>query len=70
MNSRYVYAYRLDEFRTAIAGETAYFVTADVHVTCGNGFVLPVTPVEEPEDESFNASGETLDARVFYAPAN
>ena len=70
MNSRYVYAYRLDEFRTAIAGETAYFVTADVHVTCGNGFVLPVTPVEEPEDESFNASGETLDGSVFYAPAN
>lgn len=69
MNARCIYAYRLDDFKTNIAGEIAYFVIADVHISCGNGFVLPVTPVTDPEEKDFTTNGETLDGRVFFSYA-
>lgn len=67
MNDRCIYAYRLDDFKTNIAGEIAYLVIADVHISCGNGFVLPVTPVTDPEDQDFITNGETLDGRAFFS---
>ena len=48
MNSRYIYAYRLDDFKTKNEGDIAYFYTADVYVSCGNDFVLNVAPADEP----------------------
>ena len=48
MNSRYIYAYRLDDFKTKNEGDVAYFYTADVYVSCGNDFVLNVAPADEP----------------------
>lgn len=48
MNSRYIYAYRLDDFKTKNAGDVAYFATADVYVSCADDFVLDVEPAADP----------------------
>ena len=69
MNARYIYAYRMDGWYTSDASETAYLVTADVHVSCGNDFVIPVKPVESPAANSFTTGGVTFDGRVFYTSA-
>ena len=65
-NDRHIYAYRLDGFNTTNASDTAFFVTADVHVSCGNDFISPVKKVENPIADTYTTSGNTFDGTVFY----
>ena len=51
----------------ADAGAT-YFVVADVSVTCGDGFVMNVTPVENPADATYTiVDGVGVPGKVFFA---
>ena len=49
----------------------AYFVTADMYMTCGNdGFVLDVSPVTNPEAEDFTQDGVTLSGKQYFTVNN
>ena len=54
--------------KPATSGENAYFVTADHYVSVGGGFVMKVTPVENPEDATFTVEeGVELPAKAYFA---
>lgn len=49
------------------SGQTAYFVTADEYVSCGDDFVINVKEKEDPSYESFEvASGVRYDGTVHF----
>ena len=48
-------------------GETGYFPVADCYVTAGNGFVVTVTPVANPEAQDFTQDGATLSGKQYFA---
>ena len=54
--------------KPATSGENAYFVTADHYVSVGGGFIMNVTPVENPEDATFTVEeGVELPAKAYFA---
>jgi hypothetical protein len=49
------------------SGQTAYFVTADEHVSCGDDFLIKVQPVDDLYKEDFEVEdGVTVDGTVHY----
>lgn len=47
-----------------------YFVVADVYITAGDGFVVNVKPVENPEEKTYSpAEGVELDGKIFFEVA-
>ena len=64
-DSTYAFAYRIANGKASNAD--AYFVVGDVSVTCGTGFVMNVTPVENPEDATFSPDEDVnLIANVYF----
>ena len=63
-SDRIVYYYKLRDAK----GSMQYLVTADEYVTAGNGFVLDVESVSDPDDATYETkSGDSLDADAYYA---
>ena len=67
--SRYAGAYN---FNVAVNenGQKAYVPIADVYITCGDDFVLDVSPVDNPEAKDFTQDGVTLSGREYFTVNN
>ena len=56
---------------TAKADTVVYVALADVYVSCGKGFVMPVEKVVNPADATLEvAEGVEIAAPVYFQPAN
>lgn len=63
---RYVIPLRLNA-TTAESGKTAYVATADVFVSCGKDFLMPVEKCASPTPSTLTvAPGQTLYAPIYY----
>ena len=51
-------------------GEHGYFVFADMYLTVGDGFVLDVSSVENPEAQEFTQDGVTLSGKQYFTVNN
>ena len=52
------------------ASNNAYFVFADMYLTVGDGFVLDVSSVENPEAQEFTQDGVTLSGKQYFTVNN
>ncbi|MBR5242400.1 MAG: hypothetical protein IKV20_04600, partial [Clostridia bacterium] len=65
---RYINIFRYTpNLKDDYAGETGYFPVADCYVTAGNGFVVTVTPVTNPEAQDFIQDGIPLSGKQYFA---
>ena len=79
VNGKVVYTDLVDNYaaiyrftaKVKSSGQTAYFVTADEYVSCGDDFVINVKEKENPSYESFEvASGVRYDGTVHFEIVN
>ena len=69
--SYYALFYRIGNGAVSTAGTTAYFPVADCYLTVGDGFLLDVDPVADPEARDFAANeGVTLSGKIYYELAD
>ena len=67
LDDRWVCVYRYTpKLKASFEGQTAYFPIADIFVTAGDGFVLNVTPVADPEAKTFTQDGVSLSGKMYY----
>ena len=60
--------YYIPNLKPESGAAATYFVVADVSVSCGDGFVMNVTPVENPEDATYTiVDGVEVPGNVFFA---
>ena len=64
----YVVVYRIGSPALDSGKTEAYFPYGDVYLTAGNGFVMDVAPVENPEAQDFTQGEVTIPGKVYYAP--
>ena len=63
----FIFPYMIGDCRSL---SEMYFVVADVYVTAGDGFVVNVKPVENPEEKTYSpAEGVELDGKIFFEVA-
>ena len=63
-----VLPYYIPYLTTESGSDPAYFVVADVYVTAGDGFVMNVTPVDDPADATYTVEeGVDLPGKVFFS---
>ena len=65
IDDRYVY-YFATPTRNATGSDGAYMVIGDMYATCGDGFVVEVDPVKNPEEESALIKGLEFDTTTYY----
>ncbi|MBR5242503.1 MAG: hypothetical protein IKV20_05130 [Clostridia bacterium] len=59
--------YYLPNIKPAEGYGTVYFIVADVSITCGDGFVMPVTKLDTPVEGTYTTEdGTELDANVYF----
>ncbi|MBR5242038.1 MAG: hypothetical protein IKV20_02755, partial [Clostridia bacterium] len=64
-SDRYVFAYRFGESHES-NDESAYFVIKDAYITCGTDFVMPVTPIDNPANETFTQDNVQLPGEQHF----
>ena len=69
INNYYAVFYRIGNPRLQ-SGDNAYFVFADCYLSVGDGFVLNVSSVENPEAQEFTQDGVTLSGKQYFTVNN
>ena len=62
----YAVFYRLGNGAVRESGNTAYFPFADCYLSVGDGFVINVEPVADPENKVFLQDGAALQAKEYF----
>lgn len=61
-----VYIKLFMDYSLTSAPKSVFVAVADVHWTCGNGFVRQVSPVSNPIERKITLGGTTCSAKIWY----